>query len=708
MNFSRKAVFLLYVLVSTFFYQIDLSGENKICLTMIVKNESKIIERCMDSVKDIVDSISICDTGSTDDTVQIIEDYLQKNNIPGKVHHHEWENFGHNRTLSVQAAQEWLSDVGEKLEETFLLLLDADMMLVITPHFTKTSLTADGYLMAQRNHSYNYYNTRLVRASLPWHCVGVTHEYWACKAFSRESRLETLTIDDRDDGGSKSDKFERDVRMLTKGIEEEPNNSRYVFYLATSYHCLSQYEEAIKWYENYIAMGGWFEEVWYAKYMIGTCYESLGKWDQALAWYLNAFQSNSYRAEPLHQISKYYRMNGLYDLSYFFAKKGAQIPYPYNQSLFISFPVYDYLFDEELSISAYYTSYKDDGFDAVNRLMLKKNIPYYIRDQAYHNVLYYVKYLENAHYFPINVELPYVRDEFGVRYNPMNPSILKTEEGFDVICRTVNYLQIGAKHYQTLDLLDPTNTIRTKNIFVRYDKEFNLVSQQEVTEDLPRNHYKFMNVEGLEDCRLFDFDGSSWFTCTTLDTSPGYQPQISLCKLSDDRSGKTAKVESLMPLMGPNPSRCEKNWLPFVKDGEFHVIYSYDPLVIFKPAIGQVYSQVDDDVLVKNVVQEHDFSRFSGSAPPIAFDDGYLLLVHESLYEDGRIYLHRYVYMGIDFNITEVSKPFIFFHKGVEYCCGMAIDHSGENLVMTIGLEDREAYLVKVDLETVRSMLEPL
>lgn len=675
---------------------------------MIVKNEGKIIERCLDSVRDVVDYVSICDTGSTDDTVSIIEDYLQRTGIPGIVHRHTWLNFGHNRTLSVEAAQQYLTQAGALPEETFLLLIDADMMLEIRSDFNKEALTADHYLLRQRNHSYIYYNTRLVRASLPWVCVGATHEYWACKVPCIERKLETLSIDDRDDGGSKADKFERDVRLLTKELEEQPGNTRTVFYLATSYHCLNNYEEAIKWYKTYIAMGGWYEEVWYSKYMMGTCYEEMGQWDLALFYYLDAFQSNPGRAEPLHRISKYYRSHEQYDLAYFFAKQGSSIPYPHDQFLFISFPVYDYLFDEDISISAYYTPYKHEGFAAVNRLMIKKNVPYYIKEQAYHNVLFYVGFLENAHYKPIRIDLPYVRAEFGMHYNPMNPSIKKTEEGYDVICRTVNYLQIGAKHFQSLDVLDPTNTIRTRNFFLQYDRDFNLLSQQEIIENLSRKQYKLRNIEGLEDCRMFEFDGSVWFTCTTLDTNPYGQPQVSVCKLSDDRSHPMVNVEKLIPFMGPNLHRCEKNWLPFVKDDELHVIYSYDPFIVYKPQIENAYSIINESVQVIKQDPSYDLTRFSGSAPPIAFDDGYLLLIHETLYEDQRIYLQRFVYLDRDLNITKLSKPFIFLHKGIEYCCGMAIDHAEKKLIMTIGIEDREAYFCTVDLNTVRSLLEPL
>ena len=61
-------------------------SKNSVCLNMIVKNESKVILRCLESVKDIVDYWVIVDTGSTDGTQIIIQDYLK--GIPG-----EWRLF---------------------------------------------------------------------------------------------------------------------------------------------------------------------------------------------------------------------------------------------------------------------------------------------------------------------------------------------------------------------------------------------------------------------------------------------------------------------------------------------------------------------------------------------------------------------------------------------------------------------------------------
>ena len=96
---------------------------------------------------------------------------------------------------------------------------------------------------------------------------------------------------------------------------------------------------------------------------------------------------------------------------------------------------------------------------------------------------------------------------------------------------------------------------------------------------------------------------------------------------------------------------------------------------------------------------------FAGSAGPLPFDDGYLALVHQFSYEEGRYYFHRFIYLDKDFKLTRLSKPFTFLHSGIEYCCGMTFDPSCQNLLMTIGIEDRQAGLVTVNLETVRGLL---
>ena len=72
-----------------------------ISLCMIVKNESHIIERCLNSVKPLIDYVLIIDTGSTDNTIEVIKNWLIINNIPGDVLVEPWINFAHNRSFAL-------------------------------------------------------------------------------------------------------------------------------------------------------------------------------------------------------------------------------------------------------------------------------------------------------------------------------------------------------------------------------------------------------------------------------------------------------------------------------------------------------------------------------------------------------------------------------------------------------------------------------
>ena len=100
-----------------------------LCLNMIVKNESKIILRLLTSVLPIIDSVCICDTGSTDNTVELIEAFLKEHSLPGVIVKEPFVNFGYNRTVSFQRAQEYCRTGGWDLASTYGILIDADMVL---------------------------------------------------------------------------------------------------------------------------------------------------------------------------------------------------------------------------------------------------------------------------------------------------------------------------------------------------------------------------------------------------------------------------------------------------------------------------------------------------------------------------------------------------------------------------------------------------
>src|SRR5271170_520255 len=97
-------------------------------LCMIVKNEAAVITRCLDSVRPLIDYVLIEDTGSSDGTQQIIQDYLQRNDLPGEVFEVSWQDFGTNRSLA-------LTRLRETAKIDYALIMDADDRLVFDEGF---------------------------------------------------------------------------------------------------------------------------------------------------------------------------------------------------------------------------------------------------------------------------------------------------------------------------------------------------------------------------------------------------------------------------------------------------------------------------------------------------------------------------------------------------------------------------------------------
>lgn len=676
--------------------------EVRVCLVLAVGNDKEVISKSLSSVRTLVDCIAITNWGSTDRTLELVDDFTLETKIPIAIEQENAPELGYDRLTSLNFARAFVKTLGYNLDSTYFLVWEPDLELQGAALCNKRTFTKDAYLVLQRSSHLKMFNygARLLRASLDWQQQGVIYPYYTCAQPVDQEALTMLAIDDLGENRYATDKLKGAARYLAEEVRRDPHSTRNLFYFAETLKALGEYREAIRWYQARIALGGDREELWFCQYMRGQCFEELGKWDRALSAYLEAFQYAPDRPETLHRIAHFYRVLGKNDLAYLFAKHGAKLPYPRNPQIGTVPEMGAYQFIEELSVASYYTRFRQEGYEANNLLVLRRDVPWYVKDQAYRNLQFYVQPLPAAQYVPIELELPPVEEGKEERYRPMNPSIAQTEEGYAVILRSVNYTQVGAKMFTTND---PDGIFRTRNFLVSMDRNFTPLSQVEILDDPYRFRYGSCGVEGLEDCRVFPYQQGWWFTCTTADTSEYGSRQISLCLLGEGEGA--VEVAHLTPLLGPDPVRCEKNWLPFVAGGELYVLYSCDPLLILKPDL--VTGECEEAI---SHTATADFTHFRGSAAPIPFDGGYLMLVHETVINPDyhRFYLHRFVKLDAHFHIVALSLPFIFRHVGIEFCCGMTWDHAEREIVLGVGVEDREAYLCRVPASAIRSMLQPL
>lgn len=691
----------------------------RIVLSMIVKNESANMPRCLEAAAPILDAYCICDTGSTDNTIEVIKMKTEELKIPGRVCVQEFAGFGPSRTYAFQRTVQLAKKYEWDLDRSYALLVDADMVLENAASFDKSQLNAKGHGLIQYFSNFSSRNWRLLQLSQKWQCYRRTHEFWGCDdcgdVFNACIPRESLRICDIGDGGCKANKFTRDHDLLLKDLEENgPKDARSLFYLGQTSENMQEHEEAIQWYKKRRGVNEFDPEIWYATFAIAGCYyelyqksHSVEHWDLTLHWYQVAHKMSPKRAEPLLRLARMHRDKDQPKLAYGYAIRGLRLPIPtgYTETFFMQDAVYAYDLLYELSIAAYYVGANHDGLLACDRLITMHGVPNSHVESAKQNLMFYARPIDASRIIDVKPSLP-------EPYVPCNPGLCKLNakngNGYIMICRSVNYHQTGARWY---DIHDPDQVVRTKNWFMELKRnsdgslEPDMVSAsttREMKELKPRAALFPGKVSGLEDCRLVFFKNKYYFTCTNLEGNEQHIPRIYLGELeAPDR------IVSLIELQAPNGERCEKNWLPFVEDDELKVLYSVDPVVIYKVDV-----QTGHLTLCQRFQPHVNLSQCRGSSAPIKFNDAYLVTVHEVVVvpkgnnDIERIYLHRLLEFDLHFTrLLRSSAPFFFSHKGVEFCCSAV--RVGKDIVFGVGIEDRECKLVHVSGKTINALLSP-
>jgi glycosyltransferase involved in cell wall biosynthesis len=329
---------------------------------MIVKNEAHCIKKCLESVKPLISYWVICDTGSTDNTVEVIKEVLK--DIPGELHHHDWIDFSTNRNKCIDLCK----DKGE-----YIFWIDADDYIECDDFSFIKELNFDLYYIKIMHDSIQYNRIHIFKSSKNFKFVGVLHEYLNCEESTRSGFISNLKLIFGGNGfRSKNDKkYLDDAKLLENELIREPNNSRNMFYCAQSYRDAKEYEKALEYYLKRSKMGGWNEEVFYSLFQAGKLMVYL-KYDFATieTTYIKAYNACPSRAESLCYLCMYYRDSNLFDKSYFFAKIASRIVKP-NNGLFVENSCYDWRIFDELAISAYYVGYINESKN-INLMLLNK------------------------------------------------------------------------------------------------------------------------------------------------------------------------------------------------------------------------------------------------------------------------------------------------------------------------------------------------
>jgi len=582
----------------------------------------------------------------------MITSYFLDKNIPGKIVEEPFKNFCHNRNFALKACI-GMSD--------FVLLMDADMMLQIL-NFNKNNLVLfDSFRILQGNDNFYYQNTRIVRNNGMYDYKGVTHEYLNTPPTNTMGSIikSELFILDIGDGGSKQNKFERDIGLLTQGILDEPLNERYYFYLANSYFDHGDFEKAIEIYKKRIDLKGWNQEVWYSYYRTGLCYKSMGRIADAVFVWLNAYDYLPCRVENLYEIVKHYRDISKHKLSDLFYKLAIEsIKKTDNQIdhfLFLQKDIYDFKLDYEYSIIASYVGIKCINNQVIS--ILNKSNDHGVNRNLLSNMKFYKNILNPLRTVKLDETIHLDVNGENTKFLSSSSCLLQNpgDASYFLNVRYVNYFitdkggYIGCDkhiitHNKYVELSYDFETIREKHFDVVYeDRRYIGIEDIRIFEDLEEENIKFIGIGLLKNNKI-------GMVCGNYDPT---KDALQANELSCSFKGKD----------------CEKNWSAVNYQGSTHIVYSWCPLRICK-----INFETNCIEFVKEIEMPKIFSDVRGSTSGFKYNKEIWFVAHLVSYESPRHYYHLIVVFDENMKLLRYSAPFKFEGDPIEFCLSIIVE----------------------------------
>jgi len=285
-----------------------------ICLNMIVKNEGHIIA---DTLRKLCDKIKfnywvICDTGSTDNTIDVVQNFFKNENIEGEIFMNEWKDFAYNRTMALKNAYN---------KTDYLFLFDADDEIIGNFVMPQPLIYDEYRFQFGKEDNYNWFSrTLLINNRKRWKFVGVLHEFLVpynfkstiyfidgnyCVNFNSVIGGRSINIDIKD-------KYLKDAKILEKAYYDalEKNDDiycRYAFYCANSYGECNRNDLAIEWYLKRLSHSGGFQQELYVSCLrLYECYAELGMMEIAYSYCVKSLDYDNERVEGLYHLIHYY------------------------------------------------------------------------------------------------------------------------------------------------------------------------------------------------------------------------------------------------------------------------------------------------------------------------------------------------------------------------------------------------------------------
>ena len=273
-------------------------------LCMIVKNSGEVLRKCLKENRDWIDYWTILDTGSTDNTIDIIKEELK--DVPGKLHFGEFIDFAQARNKSLELTSKTCKYT-IILDDSYILYGGKELRMLLKKAKTACFLVRigkyiDGFLRA------DYYSKRIVKSENNLRYKYRVHE--EIQVSDNKIKIlqdQNIFIDDltfKDHTARSINRYTHDIEMLLLDYKDYPKDQRVVYYLAKTYYIIEQYANSLKFY-NILKKIGVTDDFLFSSYYDAVCIQfrqnsDIKKFETQLQFVSQIFPL---RAEPKYKIA---------------------------------------------------------------------------------------------------------------------------------------------------------------------------------------------------------------------------------------------------------------------------------------------------------------------------------------------------------------------------------------------------------------------
>ena len=364
----------------------------RVCLSAIVRDEARVIERFLTNNRFAFDRFDIVDTGSVDATPALVDAFLATHAVRGAVHRFTWtDDFGEARSFALERSREAgcqhivAIDADEEIwhaAERRPLRDEAERARFAAHLRSRCAALCTAEMVTRA--SMRWRRIFAMSADKPWQFEGARHEFINAHGVPASDITDYAVYAHRDQSrlGRDPNALLKDGAALERDVARGLNIPRALYYAGQSYEQGGDAKRALEMYRQRVARtDGWSQERFVAQWHIGLLVQrEQGFSAAAIAEYFAAMAIDASRAEPYYHLALGFRGQRNYAACFALANEGRRRRLS-PAHLFANAEAFEFgALDEAAVCASYLPEYRVTALDYALQLLNRRPNEQRVRD----------------------------------------------------------------------------------------------------------------------------------------------------------------------------------------------------------------------------------------------------------------------------------------------------------------------------------------